>query len=140
MPQQMCEIIWFPGNGDQRQVANLAAETQIDVLNENSGSNAIVFSASGFKAAVGIRVRCVAVYEWVPKLSANTGGTTNGFVATVETPKSTNTLNDILMALPKAGGTNWFINAWAKAKPYLKTAGNVISYGAKMLGPALAVL
>lgn len=133
-PQNMAEVTWFPGAGDMMpfQIGNptLANNTAID---EASEKNCLVATVAGLKAGVGLRVRTVCVYEWIPS-------TGKGFVATVEPPRSNNTLTDILRYLPETKGTNWFINAWSKAQPYIRAAGSVISYGAKVIGPALMAL
>jgi hypothetical protein len=133
MPSHMAEILWTPGGGDQSplllgQPGNTAA-----FIDECSSKNALVVSVSGFPISTGVRIRFVTVVEWSPKAA-------QGLVATVEPPRSANSLNDILRALPETRGRNWFINAWAKATPYLRAAGSVISYGAKTLGPALLAI
>jgi len=132
MPQDMAEITWFPNTGDQVpfEITQQGANVQLD---DASTKNCIVMSASGFPVSTGVRVRIVTVLEWTPK-------TNQGLVATAEVPKSRSTLNDVLMALPASKGTSWFINAYKKAAPYARAAGSVISYGAKVLGPALMAL
>lgn len=134
MPTDMMEITWFPASGDinpfqYAAVSNTAASN----VNDAADKNALVITASGFPVSTGIRVRIVTVVEWTPRVAA-------GFVATVEHPKSSNSLNDVLRALPASKGTNWFINAYKKLQPYAKFAGSAISYAAKRFGPALMAL
>lgn len=133
MPTQMAEILWMPGGGDQSPYLLGQPGNTAQFVDEASTRNALVVSVSGFPVNTGVRIRIVSVIEWTPK-------TSQGMVSSVEVPKSNNSLNDILRALPASGGTSWFINAWAKAKPYLKAAGSVINYGAKILGPAMLAL
>lgn len=133
-PQEMMEIIWFPGPNDSDTFKPQTATTGITAA--NVGRNSIVISASGFPVSTGIRVRIVLVAEWNPAQS----GASNGLVSTVEMPRSYNTVNDVLMALPQGNGTSWFINAYRKAQPYLRAAGGVIQYAAKTLGPAMLAL
>jgi len=132
MPTEMAEITWFPNSGDQEPF-ELTQQGALVQLDDASSKNCIVMSASGYPASTGVRVRIVTVFEWTPK-------TGQGLVAASEVPKSSNTLNDVLRALPAAKGTNWFINAYKRATPYIRAAGSVISYGAKVLGPAMAAL
>lgn len=133
MPQDMMEITWSPGSGDMRLAPAKFQPTDEADIERYAESNAIVVTASGFKAAVGVRIRIVTVFEWTPSSG-------DGFVAAVEVPKSSNTLNDVLRAIPASKGTAWWINAYKKALPYARAAGSVISYGAKVLGPALLAL
>lgn len=127
-PQEMCEITWRPGPGDMESYS-----TVVSSLVAVDGRSSLLATFSGLPITTGVRVRIVTVFEWTP--AAN-----SGMVSTVETPKSTNTLNDVLMALDKAGGSNWFINAYKKAAPYARAVGSGIMYGAKMLGPALLAI
>jgi len=132
MPQEMAEITWFPGSGDQTPFGT-GLTTAAAITEETANKNAIVVSVSGFPVSTGVRFRTVYVCEWTPK-------TAQGLVATAEVPRSRATINDVLIDLHKAGGTNWFINAYKKAQPYLRAAGSVISYGAKLLGPAMMAI
>lgn len=132
-PQNMAEIIWQPGGGDQLPTQLGIATNTTSYVTEASDKNAIVMSVAGIPPVTGVRIRLVSVIEWTPR-------TAQGFVSSIDPPKSVNSLNDILRALPASRGSNWFINAWAKAQPYMKAAGSVISYGLKTLGPALAVM
>lgn len=132
-PQTMAECNWMPGPGDAKWSEVNSAAGVASILDNNSDRNAIIMSVAGLPAATGIRIRMVSVLEWTPKAA-------QGLVATIETPKSSNDINDVLRALPKAFGTHWFINAFKTAAPYLRAAGSVINYGSKMLGPALMAL
>lgn len=131
MPDTMSEVIWYPGTGDMsfQNVKNTAIPA-VEFIQDVSDTNALYVSASGFPVSTGIRVRMVAVYEWQPIPSV-------GLVAQAEFPRSRNNINEVLMALNDSGGTNWFINSFKKAMPYI---GSAITYGAKLLGPAMAAL
>lgn len=133
MPQNHAEVTWFPGSGDTLPFATQFGSSGANIAEDAQNKNALVATMSGFPVGVGVRIRLVYVCEWTPRLN-------QGQVATAEVPASRSSLNDVLIALHKTGGTNWFINSWQKASPYLKAAGSVISYGAKMLGPAMAAL
>lgn len=133
MPSTMMEILWMPGAGDQDWYEVGSTQTPKEAVDDMANKNCIVLSASGFPVSTGIRVRLVSVLEWTPRAN-------QGMVSSVEIPKSFNSVNDVLRALPASKGTDWFINAHAKARPWLRAAGSAISYGAKILGPALLSL
>lgn len=133
MPASAMEILWMPGAGDQDWFELRGGQNNSAVVDLISDKNCIMLSASGFPAGTGIRVRLVSVLEWVPKSG-------RGLVSTVEVPKSNNTINDVLRALPASRGTDWFINSFQKARPWLRAAGTVIKYGAKTVAPALMAL
>lgn len=133
MPASAMEILWMPGSGDQDWFELRGGQAEKAVLDDISDKNCIILCASGFPAGTGVRVRLVSVLEWCPKSA-------RGLVSTVEVPKSNNTINDVLRALPASRGTDWFINSFQKAKPWLRAAGTAITYGAKTFGPALLAL
>lgn len=127
MPANMAEILWMPGDGDSAvenpqkvQAYTTANATDIE------DRNAIVLSASGFPVSTGIRIRMVTVYEWTPKISV-------GAVATVEPSRSAFSVADVVRTL-HLKNPNWYINAFKRTAGAIKTAGSVISYGAKVLG------
>lgn len=131
MPATMAECLWQPGPEDANTVTLGGSATQ--QTNACIGRNVVVLSASGFPVNTGVRVRIVTVVEWTP---ANT----NGIVSSIEPPRSSNTINDVLRMLPADGGTNWFINAYQKARPLMNLAGNVISYAVRKGAPALLAM
>lgn len=133
MPQSMGEVTWFPNTGDQIAFEQNSARPLTEQTTESSPKNCMILSVAGLPLATGVRVRIVNVVEWTPR-------TGQGMVATAEVPRSSNTINDILRSLPATKGTNWFINAYKKWSPTLGAIGSTISYGAKMLGPAMALL
>lgn len=131
MPQDRAEILFQPGPGDQNWYEFNTAQSASASIDDIADKNCLFMSVSGLPATTGVRIRIVNVVEWMPKAA-------QGLVASVQPPPSKNTLNDVLRALPQSGGTNWFINAYKKAAPYVRTIGSIISYGAKVIGPALA--
>jgi hypothetical protein len=116
MPDTMAEIIWRPGqaDGEMTDLANLNA-FPTHVVDTAYGKNAIIISASGFPVSTGVRLRYVGIYEYEPVLAA-------GFVATVETNPSGNSVNDVLRSLDREDD-RWFINGFKKAGKRLVAAG-----------------
>lgn len=131
-PQNMCEVTWFPGPGDMKPWTPGQGASNQTAITQTGDCNALVLTCAGLPAGVGARVRFVAVYEWTPKQA-------QGLVSTVEAPRSSNSLNDVLRVL-HGNGPNWFINAYQKAAPYLRATGSIIGYAAKTLGPALLAM
>lgn len=133
----MCEIKWVPAPGDGNwfdtkpagvQAGGLTNQQSATVSNlVNYGSKgAITLSAAGLPANTGVRIRFVAVYEWLPAIST-------GLVSTFEPPVSANDTNDVLRALFTKYGPKWFLKGAATAMPYVKA----IAYGASKVAAAL---
>jgi len=104
VPDEMTEMTWRPGQADGNM--NNADAIAGNDLQAQAGKNGILISASGLPAGVGIRIRTVAVYEYEPFVG-------NGVVATVETTRSVNTVNDVLRTLDNAI-PQWFIDGFKK--------------------------
>lgn len=103
MPQNRYEIMWKPGPGDDNDFDYASynqnpASTPALMQNRNS----ILMTATGLPAAVGVRVRTVAVYEYTPVATA-------GLVNTVQTTRSANTTQDVVRELDQKLGDNWFL-------------------------------
>lgn len=95
------EIRWRPGQGDEEDVdLNALNQTTSIFVTQARGRNAIVISAAGLPAAVGIRIRTVAVYEITPRSGF-------GLMASVETTRSSSTITQVLQALDKASEGWW---------------------------------
>jgi hypothetical protein len=108
-PQNMMEILWMPGPGDQDWYELGSAQGAAATIDDISDKNAIVATVSGIPASTGIRMRLVSVLEWLPRSN-------QGLVSTVEVPRSANSINDVLRALPAKGGHDWFINAYRRPR------------------------
>lgn len=99
IPEDMSEIIWRPSNADMN--FRDPSATQTDDLTECSSLLAAIRVPTG--TAGRVRVRCTAVYEWVPEFGSGLS------VPTTSTNKSSNTLNDVVNALDSTG--NWMFKA-----------------------------
>jgi len=131
-PQNMAEVTWMPGPGDSDWF-EFVGTSNTDKVDAACPKNALTMTVAGLPAATGVRIRFVSVVEWTPRNA-------QGLVSAIEVPKSSNTINDVLRALPANLGTSWFINAYKRAQPYIKAANSVINYGSKLLGPAMAIM
>lgn len=98
-PNTMAEIKWRPTMADTSWVNPKAPPSaNVDI----GGYTALVVTAGGLPAGVGLRIRCVFVCEWQPTISS-------GFVSPMYgTPGSRNTLVHVLEALDAAG--HWMYN------------------------------
>jgi hypothetical protein len=115
-PDTMMEITWRPGQGDG-ELIDISGEASVpsNYGTLTAGRNALIMSASGLPAAVGVRIRTVVVYEYTPALG-------QGIVATVETSPSVNSVNDVLRALDSSDA-RWFINGFKKVGMAVGRAG-----------------
>lgn len=89
MPTEKMEIKWSPSPSD------LLYENAGAVIASNANHNAIVLSWAGIPQATGVRVRLVAVYEWLPQM-------TNGFIVSADAAPSTGlrvTVSEVLHRL-----------------------------------------
>lgn len=105
MPEGMVEIVWRPS----------AYETtwqRGDIVTDSSTDwdkyTALVASAAGIPVSTGIRVRLVAVYEWIPK-----PGTGLGLVSLVRNPVHKGSLANVIDFLDRTG--DWMYNGAYKA-------------------------
>lgn len=95
------EVRWRPGQGDSEDVDLVGlSQNPAQFPTVARGKNAIVITAAGLPVAVGIRIRCVAVYEVTPKGS-------QGLVASVETTRSTNNMTQVLQVLDRVKEDWW---------------------------------
>lgn len=102
MPNDMLEIKWRPNDFEQNwnSAAGILGTPSNDELDKWS---ALYITASGMPASVGIRVRIVAVYEYIPRPDVMSGATTN-----IAKPSNTDTLGRVLSALDATG--QWMIS------------------------------
>lgn len=94
-PDGVLEVKWSPNDVSQRYVD--PNETGVGGNGEDDFP-ALFWTAAGLPADVGLRVRLVVVYEWLPK---STMGVISAPGDTVT--RSRNTLNNVLNALRSAG-------------------------------------
>jgi hypothetical protein len=80
MPTESMEIKWSPSTTDALYENAGAA------IASTNGHNSIVLSWAGLPVSTGVRIRLVAVYEWLPNM-------TNGFVASAETSSNESTMS-----------------------------------------------
>lgn len=112
MPENMAEIIWRPGPDDQFDYdLSVSGAVPANFAPNIGNRNAIIFSVAGVTANVGVRVRTVAVFEYTPVEGL-------GFAASVETPRSMNTTNDVLLTLDETE-PNWWMPAARQARRHL---------------------
>jgi len=114
---------WRPGqnDGNMTDAAALTANAT-QGLNSARGANAILATWAGLPANVGMRVRTVAAYEYEPYAG-------NGLAASVETPNTRNTTNDVLRYLD-VEAPNWWTIAGGVALTGLRYAANSFTGGA----------
>lgn len=98
------------GQVEIRLVPNLESATYSSVLGaaDSQGLPALFFSVWGIPPSTGVRVRMVAVYEWLPQRSA---GLT--LPSSLTTSESRNTLNDVLRAMK--GWGDWAYEGFHEA-------------------------
>lgn len=98
MPEDMAEIKWRPGAMDNQFSPYYvgAGGPGQEIL---QGRSSIVLAVTGLPATVGIRIRMVAVYEVIPRI------TTGIVVASQNRSHSRNTVNEVLDYLDGLG--NW---------------------------------
>lgn len=99
MPATHSELIWRPCESE------LAWNNPTDTAEDDQVS-ALVVTAAGLPAGVGIRLRVVAVYEWLPRPDL-----VQGMVLPSSKPSTTATLAGVVGALDKFG--NWMYHGAA---------------------------
>lgn len=119
MPDGVLEIVLVPNTSSQKYTN--ASDTSAATIDDDMPT--LFWSAYGIPVSTGIRVRCVAIYEWLP---INTTG------VNLPTPSlsssSRNTLNDVLLALEETG--DW------TAKGFMQAAKTISSLGAAAMNGA----
>lgn len=123
MPQEVVECKWFPGNADEEA---FALPLPADFARNLGGHNGIQFSVSGFPAGVGIRIRCVVVYE------AAMGAFASGQVQVVEPPVSLTTSATVISALT-ARSPQWYLNKAEAAIDYTASFIDYARQGGKLV-------
>lgn len=105
MPAGMAELKWRPTAYETTwQRANNVSDTSTDW----DKYTALTVTAAGIPVSTGIRVRMVAVYEWVPK-----PGTSSGLTTIHRTTVKTGSLSNIIATLDRTG--DWMYNGAMKA-------------------------
>lgn len=100
-PDMTQEVRWRPGQGDEEDVDLSALNTTTsNFVTQARGRNAIVISAAGLPATVGVRIRTVAIYEITPKSGF-------GLMASVETTRSSSTVTQVLQTLDRVSESWW---------------------------------
>lgn len=118
------------GMVEMRLVPNISSQEYIDPSSTNVGQinpdmPLIFWSAFGIPVNTGIRVRLVAVYEWIPNAGV---GLTNP--SALETTNSANTLNHVLSTLKSYG--DWAASGFTEAAHAASSL-----YGAAQTGKSL---
>lgn len=110
-PNGMVELKFKPTQADMNWLPTEKESAQNQP--ELDARTTMTLSATGLPAATGIRIRLVAVYEWIPKISTGAG-----LVTTVgHSPPTYNTMNDILQALDRTG--RWFLKTVWDNREYI---------------------
>lgn len=130
MPPNCAEILWRPTEADLRgqEWQPTTSVTQVP------GATSLVATATGIPSSVGIRVRIVVVYEWMPDPAS-------GFKNVIVRTPSPHRLADILAFLDRTG--DWMAGtAQAAGRAVSSLAGGVASImsfgnGARRLGRAM---
>lgn len=93
-PEESVELVYRPTDLDMDFTTPGAT-----AMSATIGNSALAFSAAGIKAGVGMRIRLVAVYEWIPKVADGRG------LATRNTKPAgvTTTLNTLIGAMDRTG-------------------------------------
>lgn len=105
MPEGMVELVWRPSAYETtwQRVSNVA-----DTATDWDKYTALTASAFGIPVSTGIRVRIVAVYEWIPK-----PGTGLGIVSLTRNPVRKGSLSTVIDFLDRTG--DWMYNGAYKA-------------------------
>lgn len=105
MPEGMVELIWRPTAYETtwQRSGNVA-----DTASDFDKYTALALSASGIPVSTGVRVRMVAVYEWIPR-----PGTGLGLVSLTKNPVQKGSLSTIIDFLDRTG--DWMYNGAFKA-------------------------
>lgn len=112
MPEKCAELVWRPTE------AELAWNKPID-NSDSDRYSALYVTAGGLPATSGVRIRIVAVYEWLP--SADLSG---GMVLPTTKPGSRDTLGGVLETLDRFG--NWMYHG---AGSVAKTVSSLVAGG-----------
>jgi hypothetical protein len=94
-PATHIEVKWRPGAGDMRWSDPNAA----DQAQGHAVRNAVQINVAGIPVATGLRIRLVAVYEYLPQFTAGIYNVQGGY------PKSTWTFERVIQWLDSTG--NW---------------------------------
>lgn len=105
MPEGMCELKWRP---TAYETTWQRANNVVDTATDWDKYTAITLTAAGIPVSTGVRVRMVAVYEWIPK-----PGTGSGLTTIHRTTVKTGSLSNIIAALDRTG--DWMYNGAMKA-------------------------
>lgn len=125
MPNGMVEIKWKPSQRDMEWTSRRNG-TANSLQAEVDSMTAISLSVDNLAAGAGnpgVRVRFVAVYEWIP--GPTSVGGNQGLVTTTGGPPSTyNSINEVLQYLERTG--RWFLKtAWDNREHLAEFAGAV---------------
>lgn len=102
MPEDIVEIKWRP-NDSELQWNNAAGVLSAPASVDLEKYGALFATSAGAPAATGIRVRLVAIYEWLPRPDVAPGMSTS-----YSKPPNTDTLTKVLTALDAAG--HWTVS------------------------------
>jgi hypothetical protein len=109
-PNTMLELKWKPSQADEQFTSGISQANQVATNALGLASrNCLTLTASGLSPGVGLRVRFVAIYEYLQQPSIGIIGTAGN------APRSKNTTNEVLRALDSMG--NWFITTATKYGP-----------------------
>lgn len=128
MPDTMAEITWRPGPDDQTDYDLGVSNTAANFAGNVGNRNAILLSIGGIPVATGVRIRTVAVFEYTPIEG-------QGLAASVETPRSVNTQNEVLQAMD-ASNPKWWLNGFKQLGTQALTAAG--SWAFKQASSAIA--
>lgn len=105
VPEGMVELVWRPSAYETtwQRVANV-----VDTSTDWDKYTAMVISAAGIPVSTGVRIRIVAVYEWIPK-----PGTGLGLVSLTRNPVRKGSLATVIDYLDRTG--DWMYNGAYKA-------------------------
>jgi hypothetical protein len=120
MPSTYMEVKLKPSDGEASWSDPGASTTLTDFENYQ----ALFVSLGGGPLATGIRVRCVAVYQWIPS-------TSSGLIAPATSNPSSSSMRDVLSYLQSAG--NWM---YANGDAINRVA-TTVAYGVKKTAPLL---
>lgn len=128
MPGDMFEIKWRPTEADQD--FNGPADN-LGPLNL-SGHGAITLNVAGIPVSTGVRIRLVAVYEYLPSFSAGIEQSGNN------KNRSKFTLDNVLSKLDSMG--NWTVSAVKLASSAFQTVSRLMNPGGYIAGSAVKML
>jgi len=107
-PATTAEIIWMPGEFDGQNFSYglIGPPPKYPGPGDGvmfQGRNALVFTAASLPLGIGVRLRCVLVCEWTPRVN-------QGIVASVNPTYSAETVAEVLAKLARSN-PNWYIHA-----------------------------